>query len=314
MAPDPPSITVWQWNCRGLQPKRAVLQQHIEHAKKKPDVILLQETLTATPTLPGYRVQVGPAGGRGLCTLVRKGLTFLEHEIKNKIEHVYTEIIPTKNNKKSLFILNLYSSPSQKHQRFKSLLHKAGNIAKDSKLLACGDFNAMHQSWGYLKNVKGRNLAQDATELDYILITDPAYPTRIGNSISRDTTPDLTFVKNDADAVIKWRNTGDDLGSDHVIVEITVPVPGDQKNNVKKYTWIDWSEFRKIRNREEADVEEIDDIDEWTDKIARNVREATKEIETDVETEAMDSRLAHLIEAKKAIQDRWKKQRLNRRL
>ncbi|XP_077530885.1 uncharacterized protein LOC144142925 [Haemaphysalis longicornis] len=173
----------------------------------------------------------------------------------------------------------------------------------------------MHQSWGYLKNnVKGRNLAQDATELDYILITDPAYPTRIGNSISRDTTPDLTFVKNDADAVIKWRNTGDDLGSDHVIVEITVPVPGDQKNNVKKYTWIDWSEFRKIRNREEADVEEIDDIDEWTDKIARNVREATKEIETDVETEAMDSRLAHLIEAKKAIQDRWKKQRLNRRL
>lgn len=146
MAPDPPSITVWQWNCRGLQPKRAVLQQHIEHAKKKPDVILLQETLTATPTLPGYRVQVGPAGGRGLCTLVRKGLTFLEHEIKNKIEHVYTEVIPTKNNKKSLFILNLYSSPSQKHQRFKSLLHKAGNIAKDSKLLACGDFNAMHQS------------------------------------------------------------------------------------------------------------------------------------------------------------------------
>ncbi|XP_077547772.1 uncharacterized protein LOC144160025 [Haemaphysalis longicornis] len=120
--------------------------------------------------------------------------------------------------------------------------------------------------------------------------------------------------ENDADAVIKWRNTGDDLGSDHVTVEITVPVPADQKNNVKTYTWIDWSEFRKIRDRGEADVEEIDDIDEWTDKIARNVREARKEIETDVEMEAMDSRLAHLIEAKKAIQDRWKKQRLNRRL
>ncbi|KAH9364434.1 hypothetical protein HPB48_018563 [Haemaphysalis longicornis] len=98
---DPPSLTVWQWNCRGLQPKRAVQQQHIEHAKKKPDVILLQETLTATPTLPGYRVQEGPAGGRGLCTLVRKGLTFLEHEIKNKIEHVYTEIMSTKNKKRA---------------------------------------------------------------------------------------------------------------------------------------------------------------------------------------------------------------------
>ncbi|XP_077548005.1 uncharacterized protein LOC144160658 [Haemaphysalis longicornis] len=315
MATDPPSITVWHWNCRCLQPKRAVLQQHIEHAKTKPDVVLLQETLTATPTLPGYRVQVGAAGGSGLCTLVRKGLTFLEHEIKNKIAHVYTEIIPTKSNKKSLFFMNVYSSPSQKHQRFKSLLHKAGNIAKDSKILACGDFNMMNQSWCYLiNNVKGRNLAQDATELDYILITDPAYTTRIGNSASRDTTPDLTFVKNDADAVIKCKNTGDNLGSDHVLVEITLPVPDDQKSNVKKYTWIDNSEFRMIRDREEVDVDVIDDIDEWTDKIARNVREATKETETDMETEAMDSRLAHLIEAKKAIQDRWKKQRLNRRL
>lgn len=62
------------------------------------------------------------------------------------------------------------------------------------------------------------------------------------------------------------------------------------------------------------DAKEIDGIDEWIDKIARNVRQATKEIETDVETEAMDRRLEHLIEAKKAIQDRWKKQRLNRRL
>lgn len=46
-------------------------------------------------------------------------------------------------------------------------------------------------------------------------------------------------MKNDADAVIKWRNIVDDLGRDHGTVEITVTVPADQKNNVKKYTWSD---------------------------------------------------------------------------
>lgn len=191
MASSPPSITVWQWNCRGFQGKRAVLQQHIEHARRKPDVLLLQETLTNTPSLPGYRAHVSPADGRGLCALVRKGLTFIEHELKSvKTEHTLTELIPTRHRKGSIFLLNVYSNPSQRLQRFKTILHKASTTAGKHTLIACGDFNAMDHAWGYAKsNAKGRNLAQDALELNYTLITDPAHPTRIGNSGSRDTTP-----------------------------------------------------------------------------------------------------------------------------
>lgn len=66
--------------------------------------------------------------------MVRKGLTFMENEMKHKTQPVYTEIIPTENNKERIFILNAYSTPSHKPKRCKSLLHKAGNIAKDSKL------------------------------------------------------------------------------------------------------------------------------------------------------------------------------------
>ncbi|KAH9371253.1 hypothetical protein HPB48_020701 [Haemaphysalis longicornis] len=58
-------VTVWQWNCRGFSKKKAVVQQHIEHAARKPDVLLLQETLTDAPSLPGYRVHSGPLNGRG---------------------------------------------------------------------------------------------------------------------------------------------------------------------------------------------------------------------------------------------------------
>ncbi|KAG0444479.1 hypothetical protein HPB47_013748 [Ixodes persulcatus] len=289
------------------QQRKAVIQQHITHAARKPDVILLQETLTDAPFLPGYRVHRGPPDGRGLCTLVRKGLTFVEHELHNnsKIEHTLTEIIPGKKRKGSIFLLNVYSNPSQRKQIFKTLLHRAITAAGRNTLLVCGDINAMNPAWGYNKyTAKGRDLYLDATELDFILITDPTHPTRIGNSVSRDTTPDLTFVKNDARGAITWRNTGADLGSDHTVVEISIPEHND--TSTRTHRWIDWDAFRDARNQKRDGDDEIEDID--------FVHDATKELETDAEIDKVDSRLAHLIEAKQLILNRWKKHRLNRRL
>lgn len=306
---------MWQWNCRGFGRKKAVIQQHIARAARKPDVILLQETLIDAPSLPGYRVHKGPPDGRGLCTLVRKGLTFVEHELHNtiKIEHTLTEIIPGKKRKGSIFLLNVYSNPSKRKERFKTLLHRASTAAGRNTLIACGDFNAMNPAWGYNKyTAKGRDLYQDATELEFTLITDPTHPTRIGNSVSRDTTPDLTFVKNDVRGAITWRNTGADLGSDHTIVEIGIPEHNDTSN--RTHRWIDWDAFRHTRNQREDGDDEIEDINSWTAEITKNVRDATKEIKTDAEIDKVDSRLAHLIEAKQSILNRWKKQRLNRRL
>ncbi|XP_072143706.1 uncharacterized protein [Dermacentor andersoni] len=45
---------------------------------------------------------------------------------------------------------------------------------------------------------------QDATDLALNLITDPAYPTRIGNSVTRDTTPDLTFRQGPKLDIEEW--------------------------------------------------------------------------------------------------------------
>ncbi|KAH9378796.1 hypothetical protein HPB48_010918 [Haemaphysalis longicornis] len=68
-----PGLTVWLWNCHSYN-KRAVLQQHITTVTKKPDIVLLQETVTATPTLQACRAHVSPAEGRGVCTFIRKGI------------------------------------------------------------------------------------------------------------------------------------------------------------------------------------------------------------------------------------------------
>lgn len=194
-----PDLTVWQWNCHSYNNKKAVLQQHITTVNKKPDIILLQETATVTPTLPGYRAHVSQGEGRGVCTFVRKGLTFIEHQLKHgrsRVEYAFTEIIPSKQRKGSLFIVNIYSNPKHQTQKFKTLLHTASTQARDNTLLIGGDFNAAHRAWGYVKDTaKGRDLLQDTLDHNCVLITDPAHPTRIGNSVARDTTPDLTFVK-----------------------------------------------------------------------------------------------------------------------
>ncbi|KAH9366270.1 hypothetical protein HPB48_008310 [Haemaphysalis longicornis] len=70
------------WNCHSYN-KRAVLQQNITSVHKKPDISLLQGTAMATPAFPGCRAHVSPAEGRGVCTFVRKGLAFIEHQLKH---------------------------------------------------------------------------------------------------------------------------------------------------------------------------------------------------------------------------------------
>ncbi|XP_077564576.1 uncharacterized protein LOC144180043 [Haemaphysalis longicornis] len=205
--------------------------------------------------------------------------------------------------------------PNYVRQRFRALLHKASAQAGCSKLLVCGDFNAMDQSWGYVKsNAKGRNLAQDALDNGYVLVTDPANPTRTGNSVSRDTTPDLTFVKNIVAEDVQWKNTGLDLGSDHMIVETTVRLSGASAPQARKHKWVDWEAFRRQRNEAADENEHIQDIAAWMKNVTRDVRLATREIEMDVQVDSMDSRLVHLIQAKRSLQERWKKQRLNRGL
>lgn len=146
-------------------------------------------------------------------------------------------------------------------------------------------------------------------ELGYTLITDPKQPMRLSlSSTQRDTTPDLTFIKNATD--ITWRNTGDDLGSDHYILEIEILGGGGR---TLEHKWTDWDLFRQHR-RERSGMTDINDLDEWTATIKADVCGATKTIETHDDIPCIDSKLAHLLEAKKSIKARWKKQRWNHKL
>ncbi|KAG0443130.1 hypothetical protein HPB47_015255 [Ixodes persulcatus] len=201
----------------------------------------------------------------------------------SKVEHSFVEIIPSGRLKCSIFILDIYSLPKDLKQRFAPLISRAAGKAGGSPLIVAGDFNVLHRAWGYSRATRrGDDLWQAAANHEFPLVTDPTFPTRIGNSCSTETTPDFTFVKNVG--AVSWHNLNEDLGIS--------------------------------QSREEWALIPDSSIDQerWAKQLEGGVKSATKTVQTDLEIARMDSRLAHLLETEKAIFDRWKGQRLNRRL
>lgn len=136
--------------------------------------------------------------------MIRKGVSFQEHKIRisnadnrTSIEAQLVQIIPSVKIRQNLFILNIYSPPSSRRQCFHALISRAATLARNRPLQVVGDFNAHHTALGYNRQtVKGANLVKAAGDFALTLVSDPLFPTRIGNSVSRDTMPDLSFVRN----------------------------------------------------------------------------------------------------------------------
>ncbi|KAG0415977.1 hypothetical protein HPB47_006853 [Ixodes persulcatus] len=111
-------------------------------------------------------------------------------------------------------------------------------------LVVAGDFNASHETLGHGHNTrKALNLFSDAEEVGLMLVTDPGLPTRAARHFAdRDTTPDLVYVN---DARISWENLMEDLGSDHRVVEIEVPLR-EKPRQWRVKGLVNWDLFRAL--------------------------------------------------------------------
>ncbi|KAH7940123.1 hypothetical protein HPB52_021876 [Rhipicephalus sanguineus] len=207
--PDRSVVTVWQWNCRGFRPKP-------HHALPHPvTAVLTRRTLVVN----------------------RADLPFPE------VQHVFLEIVPQHREQPFLFLLNVYNPPrASENASLLSLLRAAAAKASKSPLLILGDFNVKHPDWVYPKaDGPGRRLWELA-QLNLSLLTHPTQPTRIGNSVCRDTTPDLSFCRSVHDA--RWSNTHQSLGSDHYVLTIQVRTsPCKPHPHTARHT--DWDAFRE---------------------------------------------------------------------
>lgn len=144
------------------------------------------------------------------------------------------------------------------------------------------------------------------------LINDPDRPTRIGNSVSRNTSPDLAFVKNIEKTA--WDNTEVNVGSDHYILAITAFLK-DIKKRKRTIRHTRWDVFRYARDkRTPMPITNLEDLEDWTRTVIQDTNNATIEAETEEEGPTPNSRLVHLWEAQKSIQKRWLLQKHNKSL
>lgn len=167
MAPQPQRLRIWQWNCRGYKNKRSDLLFRVQHAANKPDVIALQEA-TLPARLAGYTsfipANADPQGGSRLVavTLVQRNIAAIQHEFDHtSVTHTMIEIPPRKKGDGNVFILNIYTPPSDRTCAISGLVRKAVKLADKAPLLIVGDFNAPHPAWGYRKpNIKAQSFGK----------------------------------------------------------------------------------------------------------------------------------------------------------
>ncbi|XP_037564850.1 uncharacterized protein LOC119444539 [Dermacentor silvarum] len=139
------------------------------------------------------------------------------------------------------------------------------------------------------------------------LLTDPLYPTREGNSVTRDSCPDLTLIKNVAEAT--WTNLGETLGSDHCILSTSI-----SSSKIRRHLGAahitDWPKFRNAP----VPSGPIQSIHVWSEDIRQAYKTATETIHRTPEAPEVDRHLLKLWEKRSRLVGRWKRQRLNRSL
>ncbi|KAH7975487.1 hypothetical protein HPB52_002118 [Rhipicephalus sanguineus] len=211
------TLRIWQWNCRSYRPRYASLQEFVK--QDPPDLIALQETNTENVRLLGYNAHVQT---KRTAILTKKNLTVQELEpVNTPIEHTVIEVIPERKSHKSLIVASVYSPPKDQLPDFDLLVRELKKRADGHQVVIMGDFNAPHTAWGYHTTTKkGARVHDTAQQHRLTLWNDPLQTTRVGNSVSRDTNPDLTFTLNVRSA--EWDRLPETLGSDHHIIQLTV--------------------------------------------------------------------------------------------
>lgn len=306
-------LIIWQWNCRGARKKLPNLLQHVQSMSEPPALIALQETNTQV-RLPGYRPfqQLDSEDRFVTAILVQRNIACAPtHFDSVLIPHTLVTLYPNSKQHSPIHVLNIYSAPREHRHRFGYLLALAKREAAKDPLLVLGDFNAPHPAWGYHTNsVKGRDLWAQIQSHHFTLLTDPAFPSRIGNSATRDTCPDLTFITS-YPGQVQWTNTATTLGSDHFILATTIQFQ-TPRTRCRQATLVQWDHFRTLRENKESGP--IIDIEQWTKQMVDDVQTTTEHLPEDIPAPCVDARLASLWRRYSRIENEWRKQKHNREL
>ena len=213
------------WNCQGIRPKRKELQLYL--TENSIDIIALNETFLNkkyTFKVPGYDTirkdrSTGVKGG--VAFLVKHGLV-VNKEYRNEDFNIITEnealaINLELSNNQNLTLATIYcpnGNPSS------SLFHAISNLSDN--VMFIGDFNSKLESFGCAKkNTSGPMLKTIQNKLNLIYLNNDEH-THMDRANSSTDILDMAFVSpNLAIHDIQFQ-IGEDLGSDHLPIEISI--------------------------------------------------------------------------------------------
>lgn len=146
-------------------------------------------------------------------------------------------------------------------------------INSHTTVLICGDFNAFHHNWGsnYLcpRGILINN------NMDSLILLNNGRPTRIATSAKHQANPlDLTWISADLFDDIVWALEDETLGSDHLVISITM---FDNMNSevVKIKEKIDPDKFRM--NIEGIKSDDINTFEEFVQQVETARESAIKQ-------------------------------------
>lgn len=299
---------IWQWNCRSLKRKKADFRCHIQNAGQQPDIILIQEA-HGCHTIPDYTTFSSPSITHTkrrtqqsttpvlTLTLVHNSIPAIQIDTSewntDTQETVAVQCQPT-STMAPLTVINTYWKPGRDIGSV-DWVKRVAHDHKHSHLVVAGDFNSRHTAWGYTdSSPRGRKLQGVTTQAKLTLLNDILQPTRIGNSVERNTMPDLAWTNQPKYA--QWYNTQENLASDHHIVAIELaplrPKPCSRRTKFQMGTiaLTDWNKVRTLLQESEPPVNQ----EEWSKQIQQAVRKHTTELTTTREQPTVDSHLLAL--------------------
>ena len=218
-------LNIMFWNCQGIRPKRKELQLYL--TENSIDIIALNETFLNkkyTFKVPGYDTirkdrSTGVKGG--VAFLVKHGLV-VNKEYRNEDFNIITEnealaINLELSNNQNLTLATIYcpnGNPSS------SLFHAISNLSDN--VMFIGDFNSKLESFGCAKkNTSGPMLKTIQNKLNLIYLNNDEH-THMDRANGSTDILDMAFVSpNLAIHDIQFQ-IGEDLGSDHLPIEISI--------------------------------------------------------------------------------------------
>ena len=274
------------WNCQGVRSKRKELEYYLK--ENDFDIIALNETLLTKKInfqIQGYdtiKSDRSTGHGGGVAFLVKHGLV-VSKEYRNTDFNIITDnealvIDIDLSNNQNLILATIYCPNGNPNFRlFETIKNLSDNV------MFVSDFNSKLQAFGCAKkNTSGPMLQNIQNQLNLIYLNTDEH-THLDRSTGNTDILDMAFSslnlsKHDVQFLI-----GDDLGSDHLPIEIAIDTPPHRNTHINpvryKFNQTDREVFEStleaaLSSGDIPELKSTQDIDKYADFITTAISTA----------------------------------------